>query len=342
MYYTVSRVSALEESGSQDIQFSNVYGGTTGNYNTLGITAFDSNNNTNLCGLEIVKDSDKITIRQPQDLTGINYREMDIPIGGDIPIASSDTPGIVKISYQSIPTDITPIGRTFMSTKDRICCSGSSVENLICEDNNITIVRQYLKATSVTPDGVVLASDFSLKDTIIKSVTGSVSDGKLKITVNGVSSGDIPLPQSGVKYYFNTTPTIRCEGPTVIESTSITQTMSSGYDRECYNGVAYLSGTLNEESRTFPRKFDLNDATEMNISNLNITKFDSGTYGPYTGNFILHNVYYGSSSGALYGDITYQNGEMSFNPSVIGNSYVTSNEWIYIKITENTTFEEIS
>lgn len=183
---------------------------------------------------------------------------------------------------------------------------------------------------------------------IINSVSGTVTNGKLKITVNGVQSGDIPLPESGVKYYFNMTPTIRYEGPTVIESTPITQTMASGSkmasgsNKECYNGVAYPSGTLNKESRTFARKFDLNNATDKGISNINITKFDSSTYGPYTGNFILHNVYYGSSNGALYGDITYQNGEMSFNPSVIGSSSVTANEWIYIKITENTTFEEIS
>ena len=32
--------------------------------------------------------------------------------------------------------------------------------------------------------------------TIINSVSGSISNGKLKITVNGVESGDIPLPQT--------------------------------------------------------------------------------------------------------------------------------------------------
>lgn len=37
---------------------------------------------------------------------------------------------------------------------------------------------------------------------MIKSVSGSVSDGKLKIIVNGVSSGDIPLPESGYGQYL--------------------------------------------------------------------------------------------------------------------------------------------
>ena len=37
---------------------------------------------------------------------------------------------------------------------------------------------------------------------IVKTVGGSVSNGNLKITVNGVESGDIPLPESSEEYVF--------------------------------------------------------------------------------------------------------------------------------------------
>lgn len=63
-------------------------------------------------------------------------------------------------------------------------------------DNKVTTVDNKVTAIGVTSEGNNVTVNGS-NATIVKSVSGTVTDGNLKITVNGVESGDIPLPESG-------------------------------------------------------------------------------------------------------------------------------------------------
>lgn len=59
--------------------------------------------------------------------------------------------------------------------------------------------KQEIQAIGITSTGNQATVNNTSTD-LVKSVGGTVSNGNLKITVNGVESADIPLPESGVKY----------------------------------------------------------------------------------------------------------------------------------------------
>ena len=61
----------------------------------------------------------------------------------------------------------------------------------------VTTVDNKVTAIGVTSEGNNVTVNGS-NATIVKSVSGTVTDGKLKINVNGVESGDIPLPDSSL------------------------------------------------------------------------------------------------------------------------------------------------
>ena len=69
----------------------------------------------------------------------------------------------------------------------------------ITQTENYLFNNLYINKAST---GELIDSAMYIPIPIVKSVSGSVSDGKLKIVVNGVSSGDIPLPDSGYEQYL--------------------------------------------------------------------------------------------------------------------------------------------
>lgn len=62
-------------------------------------------------------------------------------------------------------------------------------------DNKVTAIGVTTNANNVSVNGKTA--------TIINSISGQVTDGNLKITINGVESGDIPLPNTGKIYVQN-------------------------------------------------------------------------------------------------------------------------------------------
>ena len=66
----------------------------------------------------------------------------------------------------------------------------------------VTAVDTKVDAIGVTSEGNNVTVNGS-NATIVKSVSGQVTDGNLKITVNGVESGDIPLPDAIGKVVYH-------------------------------------------------------------------------------------------------------------------------------------------
>ena len=79
----------------------------------------------------------------------------------------------------------------------------------------------------------------------VNSVGGSVTDGNLKITVNGVESGDIPLPKSQDDPIINDTSTANytlegnISGVTVNKELEYLLTPSQAQSIEVYNNIIY-------------------------------------------------------------------------------------------------------
>ena len=73
-------------------------------------------------------------------------------------------------------------------TKSEASTTYATKTEVTTVDNKVTAIGVTSEGNNVTVNGS--------NATIVKSVSGTVTDGNLKITVNGVESGDIPLPES--------------------------------------------------------------------------------------------------------------------------------------------------
>ena len=117
-------------------------------------------------------------------------------------------------------------------------------------DNKLTMVispsttdaDNGFKVNTITPSAIGEANF-----TFVSDVSGSVSDGKLKITVNGVSSDDIPLPQTDISDVYMI-------GGVQIGTFGIYVEMKKGFMREI------VSGSVNSiQPDTITRQYCINN-----------------------------------------------------------------------------------
>ena len=146
-----------------------------------------------------------------EDGSADNSFKVSIQLSDGTPIDSNDYPFPTQ-AVSPYPTSAT------------LALSGNTLNLTIglSNSNNVTgsidlspILANYVTDTELTQvqsdlqeqiSGLKLTSNgniMSINGTtapIVNSISGSVSNGNLKITVNGITSADIPLPKSGLEY----------------------------------------------------------------------------------------------------------------------------------------------
>ena len=110
------------------------------------------------------------------DGTTIDIPAATLPSGG----GGSDNPYPTAVSMTLSGTTL-----NFSMTMS----SGSPITGSV---NLAPILKLSTDGNNITLNGNSVA--------IVKTVSGQVTDGNLKITINGVESGDIPLPEGGILY----------------------------------------------------------------------------------------------------------------------------------------------
>ena len=199
---------------------------------------------------------------------------------------------------------------------------------------------------------------------LVKSVSGSVSDGKLTITVNGISSGDIPLPESEPIYICDETQSlyITVNKSAVVDSevTILVKTKTSikdvyGINNIVFGNAFYVGGTgiyVYEESDTTE-----NQPYVIKEGSYTITSSVNPLFKDYNKNTItkykLKNVYVVVNTisstlnkNGVITDVTIddENKIVTFVDDIPCNPGQSTgqNRYVIMMVTENTTLEEIS
>lgn len=202
----------------------------------------------------------------------------------ELPIATTTELGGVIATDAGDPSPTTKPGpgSIVVGEDGKVYANGNviSVSNV---NNNLRLsITDYVKFQN-SLIASTRTQDVTQNGQIVTSVSGSVTDGKLKITVNGVESGDIPLPES--EFDNDSTNYIKSDSGTINVSYKAPFLIITANSNGSHNNIALNNSCLTDigfNNVSFVTKFKNNKNIGKQIfsgvsNNITITDIVAGS-----------------------------------------------------------------